>query len=192
MKRVTINISIVLAPGLGIIVPLILLWVWGGGSTLAIAGRSEALTPPVTELRVCPSGCTYTSIQAAVDDANDGDLIKVSTGVYTGVNNYGGLSQMVYISKTVVIRGGYTAAFTDPPDPKANPTTLDAQGQGRVLFITGMVSPTVEGLRVVCLPGIVYYQEACLVTQQGTQVSGGSFYGGWAEIVVAQGLDPIH
>ncbi len=30
----------------------------------------------------------------------------------------------------------------------AHPTTLDAQGQGRVLFITGPVSPTVEGLRV--------------------------------------------
>jgi hypothetical protein len=40
------------------------------------------------------------------------------------------------------------AAFTDPPNPEADPTTLDAQDQGRVLYITGNISPTVEGLRI--------------------------------------------
>jgi pectin methylesterase-like acyl-CoA thioesterase len=39
------------------------------------------------DLHVCPSGCTYSSIQAAVDDADDGDVIKVATGVYTGVQD---------------------------------------------------------------------------------------------------------
>jgi uncharacterized repeat protein (TIGR01451 family) len=56
---------------------------------------------------------------------------------------------VVYISKTVAIRGGYTAPdFSDPPDPEANPTTLDAQGQGRVLFMLWGINPTVEGLRI--------------------------------------------
>jgi hypothetical protein len=106
---------------------------------------------PTAELHVCPSGsptCDYASVQAAVDAASPGDLIKVATGVYTGVNGYGGLSQVIYISKTVTLRGGYTTADWDTSDPEANPTTLYAQGQGRVAYITGAISPTLEGLRL--------------------------------------------
>jgi parallel beta-helix repeat protein len=81
----------------------------------------------------------------------------VASGLYTGVQGrpapagYSGptvVTQVVYISKTVTIGGGYTTAFTDPPDPETNPTTLDAQGEGRVLFITGDISPTIEGLHI--------------------------------------------
>ncbi|MCS7060032.1 MAG: hypothetical protein RMN25_02600, partial [Anaerolineae bacterium] len=32
------------------------------------------------ELRVCPIGCVYTNVQAAVDAANPGDVIKVAGG----------------------------------------------------------------------------------------------------------------
>src|SRR5512145_2191467 len=88
------------------------------------------------------------TIQHAVDVADPGDVIKVATGVYTGINHYGGLSQTVYLSKSVTIGGGYTPAFTEPPDPEANPTTLDAQGQGGVLYITGDISVTIAGLRL--------------------------------------------
>jgi hypothetical protein len=125
----------------------------------------EALKAPADEdsaelaevLHVCFGGCTYSSIQDAVDAASDGGVIKVAAGTYTGVQGrpapagYVGpsvITQVVYISKTVTIRGGYTTAFTDPPDPEANPTTLDARGQGRVIHITGDISPTVEGLRI--------------------------------------------
>lgn len=60
------------------------------------------------------------------------------------------ITQVVYISRTVTVRGGYTTAngFAGPPDPLANPTTLDAGRQGRVLFISGDISPTIEGLRI--------------------------------------------
>jgi hypothetical protein len=105
------------------------------------------------ELTVCPTGppdCQYTSIQEAVDAAGTGDVIKVATGTYTGVSNHGGLAQVVYIDKTVTIRGGYTApAFSEPPDPEANATTLDAGGQGRVIYITKNIEPTVEGLHII-------------------------------------------
>jgi len=88
------------------------------------------------------------TVQYAVDVADEGDVIKVTSGVYTGVNTYGGLAQVVYVSKTVTIRGGYTTTNWTTPDPDINPTTLDAQGQGRVLYITGDISPTVEGLYI--------------------------------------------
>lgn len=100
---------------------------------------------------VCPDGpptCDYGSIQEAVDAAGDGDVIKVAAGTYNDVNNYSGLAQVVYINKTVTIQGGYTTAFSEPPDPAANPTTLDAGGQGRVIFIEGNITPTIEGLRI--------------------------------------------
>lgn len=99
------------------------------------------------------------SVQYAVDTAYEGDVIKVATGVYTGVHgrpappfNYDGpsvVTQVLYINKTVTVRGGYPASsFFTNPDRIAHPTTLDAQGQGRVIFVTGNVSPTLEGLRI--------------------------------------------
>jgi len=96
------------------------------------------------------------TLQHAVDVAISGDKIRVATGTYTDVQARprrdlavtGLVTQVVYISKSLTIRGGYTTAFIAPPDPDANPTTLDAQGQGRVLYITGDISPTIEGLRM--------------------------------------------
>jgi uncharacterized repeat protein (TIGR01451 family) len=88
------------------------------------------------------------TIQHAVDVADPGDVIKMSAGAYTGVNSYEGLSQVVYISKSVTLQGGYTSAFTEPPNPAANPTTLDAQGQGRVIYIVNTITVTIEGLRI--------------------------------------------
>jgi uncharacterized repeat protein (TIGR01451 family) len=98
---------------------------------------------------VCLGGvCDFDTVQAAVDAADDGDEIRVATGVYTGVNGYGGLAQVLYVSRTVTIRGGYTTTNWSMPDVEANPTTLDAEGQGRVLYITGDISPTIEGFRI--------------------------------------------
>ncbi|MCL4298614.1 MAG: DUF11 domain-containing protein [Anaerolineae bacterium] len=98
-----------------------------------------------------PAPC-YTSVQAAVDAAAPGDVIMVAAGTYIDVHqrvDYGiPVTQVVFISKSVTIRGGYTTAFAEPPDPQANPTTLDAQGQGRVFYITGSITPTIEGLRI--------------------------------------------
>lgn len=90
----------------------------------------------------------YTTVQAAVEAAASGDVIKVAAGTYTDIHVRDGITQVVYISKTVTIRGGYTTADWDHSDPEANPTTLDAQGLGRVLVITGTITPTVEGLRI--------------------------------------------
>jgi hypothetical protein len=104
---------------------------------------------------VTPGGGTYpgcvqvfTNVQAAVDAAAGGEEIHVATGIYTGVNAYGGLAQVVYLSKTLTIRGGYRSDFSTW-DPTSNPTILDAQGQGRVLYIEGVISPTIEGLHII-------------------------------------------
>lgn len=91
----------------------------------------------------------YDVIQDAVDAAAAGDTIEVAMGVYSQANSYGELTQALYITKSITIRGGYTPAFAEPPDPVANPTTLDAVGQGRVVYIAGLgIDVTLEGLRL--------------------------------------------
>jgi len=132
-------------------------------STVTGAQRPNQGLQASDVITVCPlvaGTCPYTNVRAAVDAALPGDVIKVAAATYTGVSarpapaGYvsppasGLVTQVVYISKTVIIRGGYTTAFSDPPDPEINPTTLDAQGQGRVLVIAGDISPTIEGLRI--------------------------------------------
>ena len=95
------------------------------------------------------SGNPCQTVQYAVDVAAPGDTIKVAAGVYSGVQERAGVTQMVYLSKTVTIRGGYTTDNWMMPDPEANPTTLDVEGSGRVIYITGDISLTLEGLRIV-------------------------------------------
>ncbi len=132
------------------------------GLTLAIVWLlfCPRLTPSkaqTNELHVCHSGCLYTSIQAAVDSASEGDIIKVATGIYTDVNvrprnditTTGVVAQVMYLSKTVTIQGGYTTTNWTTPYPITQPTTLDAQGQGRVIYITGNISPTVAGFDII-------------------------------------------
>jgi len=122
---------------------LVLLGLLGGGG--------PARAAPAAEIHVCLAGpptCDYASIQAAVDAAGDGDVIKVAQGVYTDVHKSADLIQVVYISKTISILGGYTTTNWVDPDPVAQPTTLDAQGQGRVLVVSGTATVVIEGLRI--------------------------------------------
>jgi len=120
-----------------------------GGTVVGTRTITINVPSPDAVLTVCHGGgCDYDNIQDGVDAAIAGNVIKVATGVYTNVNTHGGLAQVVYVNKSVAILGGYTTAFADPPDPEANPTTVDAQGGGRAFYITGEVSPTLEGLRI--------------------------------------------
>lgn len=123
----TVDVPAAVAAGL-------VLYVASGGSDTA------------NDCTVSASPCA--TIQHAVDQADSGAEIRVATGNYAGVSVRDGVTQTVYLSKTVTIRGGYTTANWSIPDLEANPVLLNAQGQGRVLFITGDISPTIEGLRI--------------------------------------------
>ncbi len=73
----------------------------------------------------------YGNIQDAVSTADDAnDVIKVAAGLYTGVRTMGAFGslkfiQVVVITKTLTLRGGYTTANWTTPDPYANPTILE-------------------------------------------------------------------
>ena len=98
--------------------------------------------------RVCAAGCPYVTVQAAVDAAADGDVIEIATGVYTGVTLIDGQRQIAYITKSLTLRGGYSADFT-AWSPTTYSTTLDALGAGRVIYAAGPISLTLDGLRLV-------------------------------------------
>ncbi len=134
---------------------LSLVWV-GCGSALLLAalfglmGDAAAahLAAPQAELRVCASGCAYTNVQAAVDAAQAGDVIKIATGVYTGVTSRNALQQIAFITKSLTMRGGYSADFVSW-DPMLYPTVLNAEGAGRVIYAEGAISLTLDGLRLL-------------------------------------------
>ncbi len=56
-------------------------------------------------LDVCPSGCTYSSIQDAIDAANPGDTINVAAGTYTPFIVTGKNDLMIKSSNSAVIEG---------------------------------------------------------------------------------------
>ena len=96
----------------------------------------------------CSSFQPCATVQHAVDLAESGDEVLIATGVYTGVQARDAVTQVVYISKTVTIRGGYSSDFSIW-DPDTYPTTLDAERQGRVVYISGAsITPTLESLTI--------------------------------------------
>jgi fibronectin-binding autotransporter adhesin len=152
-KRLS-SIGMVISLGFGFVMSLL-------GLLRVTAEAAQAA--PSGELRVCTNGCMYTSLQAAVDAANPGDMIKVAEGTYTDIHLRQGITQVVYISKSLSILGGYTAQNWDIPAPDQHPTILDAGGQGRAMVISDTQGVTIQGLSLTGGNaqglGGAYYQE---------------------------------
>ena len=82
------------------------------------------------------SSPTVLAVQDAVDDATPGDLIRVA-GYCFGVSSRAGVVQSLFISKPLSLQGGYTTTNWITSYPLTQPTTIDAQDAGRVVYITG-------------------------------------------------------
>ncbi len=87
--------------------------------------NSEATTHYVAPGAACNGAIPcYATLQAAVDSAASGDTIKVAQGVYTGPG-----VQVVYITKSLALLGGYTLTNWSEANPQTNATIIDAQDQ---------------------------------------------------------------
>jgi autotransporter-associated beta strand protein len=85
------------------------------------------------------------AVQQGVDAATTGDTVKIA-GACVGTTLRSGSTQLVYIDKELTLAGGYTTTDWLTSDPAANPTTLDADSSGRVIYA---IEPlTVENLIV--------------------------------------------
>jgi len=182
-------LSVALAMGLGVVLTLISLSVLGPGRA-ALAQRGTG-TIRVATTGSDALGCggaanPCRTIQYAVDTAQPGEEIRVATGIYTGVQSIPSLNtgiltatQLVAINKSLTVRGGYAAGNWTTPDPAAYPTTLDAQGAGRVVLITGTVTVALEGLRITG-------GNAAGLGGAGTAhgVAGGGVWARWAAVTI--------
>ena len=152
-KQRFLHLAAVLALGLGLVLGL--LWALGSGATpVTAAPQPRPLQGPGDVYCVAPisqtyAGCTrvFTCVQYAMDAAIGGEVIKVAEGTYTDVHQRSSFTQVIYLDKSVTVRGGYTTTnnFAEPPYPITQPTTLDAGGQGRVIYINN-VTATLESL----------------------------------------------
>ncbi len=153
-------------------------------------------------VRLNDEATDYATVQAAVDAGTDAsDVVKVA-GSCGGIWERQSLRQTLMVTKTLTVRGGYTQTFAGPPDSMANPTTLNAAGGGRVIVLSGSITPVIEGLHVTggdagglggAGPddgggGIVVFTATatisnCWVHGNTAQVGGGVLLGGTASLV---------
>ncbi|MCH2133806.1 MAG: S8 family serine peptidase [Phycisphaerales bacterium] len=93
---------------------------YGWGVVNANNALQEVLTPQT--LDVCPSGCTYSSLQDAINAASNGDTITVGPGVYTGA------------PLTPAVMQTYGKQLTIQSTNGAEETIIDGQGVRRGLL----------------------------------------------------------
>jgi hypothetical protein len=155
MKQVLGSLSLGLALALGLLAMLV-------EPGFGVSRSPEGYVTPEDVYCVVPItgslgpfvNCTqvFTTVQAAIDAVSDGEEIRVAEGTFTDIHThfdgYRTITQTVYISKNLTLKGGYPPEFSTPPDPEAHPTILNAQGQGRVLYIAGDISPTITGFNI--------------------------------------------
>ena len=108
------------------------------------------------EWHVCQSGSAdFTSIQAAVDAAQPGDLVKVAAATYTESKLISATQYNLYVDKTLTIRGGYTCGDFTNQNPAINVTTIHpftaAQSVISIFGVNGttsQVAPTIDGFTI--------------------------------------------
>jgi uncharacterized repeat protein (TIGR01451 family) len=101
-----------------------------------LQGQRAALLAAATR-QVCKSGCTYSTITAAVNASNSGDTIKVAQGTYDEVVH-------VY-NKSLTIRGGYSGLNWDVQDPATYVTIVKANTAAPTVKLVGPDGGTYTG-----------------------------------------------
>ncbi len=153
-KLFNVTLTFLLALG-GLVGMMLLLAAWGSGAPAALAQGGGTVRYVAPGGNCGAASPCYASVQAAVDAASSGDEIRVAAGTYTGAHTdvvtvwstpytY---TQVVIITKSLTLRGGFTPANWTTPNPTTNVTTIDAQRHGRGVTVAGdgTQSVTIEG-----------------------------------------------
>jgi hypothetical protein len=126
----------------------------GLGLTLVLlAGLQMAqAAPTATNFFVGPTGtgstCTQAApcaLQTALGLAANGDTIYVAGGTYTGTGG-----AVITVTRSITLYGGWDGTASGPGvhSPISYPTTLDGEWARRVVYISGNITPTLDGFIV--------------------------------------------
>ncbi len=151
------------------------------------------------------NGILYGSIQAALDNAEPGDVLKVA-GVCSGVHPFdttsvgsggscgGNIQVTVHLTKSVHLSGGWDIEFRE--QSTETPTLLDARQLGRVMYVSPGITATVTGFDLLNgladNGGAICSDNAAPVIQQNrfysnTATSGGAIYSANSAALVTGG-----
>jgi hypothetical protein len=125
----------------------------GLGLTLALlVGLHTARAAPASDDRFvtltgdgdCSQG-NPCALQTALGLAANGDTIYVAGGVYTGTG-----AAVITVTRSITLYGGWDGAGSGAVvrDPALYPTTLDGEAARRVVYISGNITPTLDGFIV--------------------------------------------
>ena len=135
----------------------------------------------ITGSGVACTQATPCALQTALTNSLDGDTVYIAEGSYTGTGD-----AVVTVDKSIALYGGWDGITTAPPvrNPKAHPTTINGEGARRGVYISGGISPILEGLRITHgdaagLGGYEYY---------GTYDAGGGVYAITATVTLADNI----
>ncbi len=138
-----------LALRLGIVVlTCALLWaavLWLVPGAEVARANPGALFVSVTGSGSACSQAAPCDLQTALAQAAEGDTLYVGAGTYTGSGD-----AVATIARSVTVYGGWDGAASGPVvcDPSAYPTTLDGQGQRRVVYANSGLTVGLEGLAI--------------------------------------------
>lgn len=84
-------------------------------------------------------------LHTALDSASDGAALYIAEGTYTGSGG-----AVLTVTHSLTLHGGWDGTTASPPvcDPGAHPTTMDAEGTRRGVYISGSLTVTLEGFTV--------------------------------------------
>lgn len=152
-----------------------------GGNVITPTSTAGIVVVDECEAQIDGNGTIFSNVQAAVDSASDGDLIKVA-GYCAGVELRGGTEQTAYVDKNLEIEGGHPFGFGSPPDPDLYPTTLDAARGGRVFYISTTLDVAIRHMTAtggrIDDPGGGVFVESGDVTMSDVQVVRNETIGG--------------
>ncbi len=103
-------------------------------------------------LFVAPNGsgnaCTQAhpcALHTALTQAQDGDLIYLAGGTYTGTED-----PVISTTLSITLYGGWDGTPTHPVvrNPEAYPTTLDGESQRRVMYLQGPSTVVLDGFTI--------------------------------------------
>jgi parallel beta-helix repeat protein len=161
------------------------------GQTHGMMRAKAAAVPAI--LYVAPGGAClgmfpcYNTPQAAADAAPPGSVIRIAAGSYPVP---AGQTQVLQITKSLLIQGGFRPTDWYDPQPITFPTVLDGQHLGRAVLINGNpaqpIEVTLEGVRLqngqasqgagISGTGVNLLMRRCIVSNNQASGSGGGIF----------------